>query len=160
MSHTSPITDPGKRPRKKRAPNARDQEIFVAYRTQGVTQARLAEDNGLSQRRISEIVSRVERWRADVNPRQENELDHEQQQRLDRYLERQRNQILWDRGIRGHDNAKPTLKTRKKGQRDGKKFSEVTIREVAPSAQFLRIAAHANRELSRLSDKPPPKSAE
>jgi hypothetical protein len=158
--HNSPATDHRRQPRKKRAPNARDQQILVEYRTQGRTQAAIADDNGISQRRVSEIVRRVERWRANLIPKQENQLDYEEQQRLDRCLARERSQALFDRGLRGFDQAPKTLTTKRKGQRDGKPFEEETIREVAPSPQFLRLATQASRELSRLSDQPPPPRAE
>ena len=156
----TPQSDHRRKPRKKHIPSARDQEIYIAYRTQGVTQAKLAEDNGLSQRRISQIVQHVERWRANVIPGEANELDYDALKRLDYWTVRARNQALWDRGIRGHDNAKTELTTIRRGELNGKKFEEETIRQVAPSGQFLRIAANANRELSRLSDKPPPPKAE
>jgi len=49
-------------PRQKHAPSLRDQAIFLAYRSQGVSQEKLAKDNGLSQRRISQITRRVQHW--------------------------------------------------------------------------------------------------
>src|SRR5262245_6481526 len=50
-------------PRRKQPPSLRDQGIFLAYRTSGRTQASLAAEYKVSQRRISQIVQRVERWR-------------------------------------------------------------------------------------------------
>jgi hypothetical protein len=159
MSHVTPKPDHRKLPRKKRTPSARDQAILVAYRTQGCTQASLAKEHHISQRRVSEIVRRVERWRANLIPDQESELDHEQRVRLDRWLERERGQAIFDRAIRAFDNARPELKTTRAGHRDGKPFEETTVRQVEPSAQHLRLASQANRDLSRLADKPAPKEA-
>ena len=97
MSNPEKKIDHRTLPRKKRAPSARDQAILVAYRTQGRTQASLAKEYGLSQRRICEIIHRVERWLADLIPSEANQLDDEQRQRLDRRLERERDQAIYDR---------------------------------------------------------------
>src|SRR5947207_13800508 len=129
MSKPTPKIDHRKLPRQKRPPSARDQAILVAYRTQGRTQVSLARQHGISQRRVSEIVRRVERWRADLIPSEENQLEHEQQVRLDRWLERERGQAIYDRGIRAFDHAPKELTTTRTGHRDGKKFEEKTVRQ-------------------------------
>jgi len=67
MPTTSP-TNHRSLPRRKRLPCARDQDIFIAYRTQGRTQEQLAEDNKVSQRRIGQIIHRVEHWLANYAP--------------------------------------------------------------------------------------------
>ena len=142
-------------PRKKRAPSSRDQAILVAYRVQGRTQADLAEDNRLSQRRISEIVRRVERWRADLIPAAENELDRGQRERFERWLERERLQAIHTSAMRAHDAQVTELKTVREGQRDGKPFKDETRRQQQPSVQFLKLALRATTDIGRLNDKPP-----
>src|SRR5262245_15975388 len=154
MSTTVRTSDPSnhrRRPRAKRPPSSRDQAIYVAYRSTGRTQAELAEDYHLSQRRISAIVQRVERWVVE-SPTARLQLDRRQ--------ERERSQAIYDRAIRAFDHAPKQLKTARKGQRDGKPFEEETYREQPPPAQLLRTALSASREISRLSDKPPPPGPE
>jgi hypothetical protein len=143
-------------PRKKRPPSPRDQAIYLAYRTTGVSQAKLAADNRLSQRRISAIIHRVERWRADLNPAATGQLDPQQSQRLERWLEQQRLQAVYDRSIRGFDTQKPELKTTRKGNRDGKPYHDETTCEVPPNVQLLKVALRAATDLGKLNDKPAP----
>jgi hypothetical protein len=149
---TSPESDHRRRPRTKRIPCARDQAIFVAYRTAGRTQAELAHDYRLSQSRIGQIVRRVELWRstAAVADSSQTRL---QRQRLDRRLEQERLQAIYDRGIRGFDHAPQELRTVREGDRGGKPFHEETRRQQPPNTQLLKAALGASRELNRLADK-------
>jgi transposase len=156
MSNPLPAAKPDHRtlPRKKRAPNLRDQAILVAYRVEGRTQAKLAEDYDLSQSRISAIIRRVERWRADLIPAAENELDGSQRQRLERWLERERLQAIHTRAMRAHDAQVRELKTVREGHRDGKPFQDETRREQQPNVLFLKLALRATTDIGRLNDKP------
>ena len=153
---TSPANDHRRQPRKKRAPSARDQAIVLAYRTRGCSQEELAHDNRLSQRRISQIVQRVERWLADRHPAAENQLDHAQRQRLERELERERLQAIYSRSIRDYDRAPTELKTKRAGQRGDHKFQEETTRTVLPNVQLLKTALRASEDLGQLADREPP----
>ena len=153
---TSPLTDHRRRPRKKRAPSARDQAILLAYRTRGCSQEELAEDNHLSQRRISQIIQRVERWLADRNPAAENQLDHQQRQRLERELERERLQAIYSRSIRDYDRTPSELTTSRSGQRGENAFHEETVRQVLPNVQLLKTALRASEDLGKLADREPP----
>ena len=150
---TAATSDHRTRPRKKRAPSSRDQAIFLAYRAGGKSQAQLAEDNHLSQRRISEIVRRVEHWRANLLPAAAGELEPQQQARLERYLEQQRLQGIYDRAIRAYDTQPQELKTARQGDRDGKPYHDQTTRELPPNVQLLKVAQRAALDLGKLSDK-------
>jgi len=153
---TSPEGDHRRLPRTKRVPSSRDQAIFVRYRATGRSQQELATDFRLSQRRISAILQRVERWfSAGLGS---HSIDC---QRLDRWLQREQSQAIYDRALRAFDQGPKELKTVRKGERDGKPFEEETCRELPPSAQLLRAAIAAKRDLSRLANQPPvPMSAE
>src|SRR5687768_16939272 len=103
MTTNRPTPDHRTLPRKKRAPSQRDQAILVAYRVNGRTQADLAEQYDLSQSRISAIVRRVERWRAELVLVDEDELDNRQRRRLESWLERERLQGIYERSMRAYD---------------------------------------------------------
>jgi hypothetical protein len=156
MTTTTAAAKPDHRslPRKKRPPTARDQAIFLAYRVTARTQAELAEDYDLSQRRISEIIKRVERWRADLIPAEAGELEPKQQQRVDRWLEHERLRSVHDRAIRAYDTQALELKTTRKGDRDGKPFHDETTRQQQPNVQLLKVALRAASDMGKLEDKP------
>lgn len=134
------------RPRKKPAPSARDQELYVAYQTTGLTQTELAGQYGLTQCRVSQIVRRVEAWRATANPQPGAEAPGErtvrQQQRLDRWLERERSEAILRDALR-HFNQPQQVKTTKTGPRG----EEVTVRELPANVQWLKVAQRANQQL-------------
>jgi Sigma-70, region 4 len=157
MTSPLPTPKPDHRtlPRKKRAPSMRDQAILVAYRVEGRTQEDLAEKYRLSQRRISAIISRVERWRADVIPAAEGELDRKQRERFERWAERERLQGIQSRAMRAYDTQPTELKTVREGHRDGKPFREETTRQLPPNVQLLKVALRASVDLGKLNDKPP-----
>ena len=162
MTTTTQKPDHRSLPRQKHAPSERDQAIFLAYRTQGRTQTELATDHRVSQRRISQIIHRVQRWLADSAPvgcversaTHLGSLDHDQLQRLERHLQRERAQAVFDRSLRAHDRGIQELKTTRHGKRGNTSFEETVTREVLPSPQFLRLAIQANRDLASLADKP------
>ena len=51
-----------RKPRTRPAPSSRDQQIYLDYQTSGKLQDELAEQYGLTQCRISQIIRRVEKW--------------------------------------------------------------------------------------------------
>jgi len=159
---TLPTAKPNHRklPRKRRAPSGRDQAILVAYRVHGRTQQELADEYHLSQRRISAIVCRVERWRAELLPAVDEELDSRERQRLERWLERERLQAIHSRAMRAYDTQQPALVSVREGQRDGKPFKEETRREQGPNVQLLKVALRAAVDLGKLNDKPEPPTEE
>jgi hypothetical protein len=143
-------------PRKKRPPSERDQMIFLARHTHAWTQAKLAEEFHLSQPRVSAILRRVEQWRSGYGPQAAGEIDHAGRQRLERFLDRERNQGIFDRAIRGFDEAPKELTADKSGDRDGKKYSEQSRRDLPPQVQLLKVALRAAENLAKAADKPAP----
>jgi hypothetical protein len=153
---TPPKPDHRSLPRKKRLPSARDQAIYVSRMARGCSQASLAKEHRLSQSRISQILRRVERWRANLRPSDCGELDHAQRQRIERQLERERHQELYDRGLRGFDSAPQQLTTKKEGKRGENDFTETTTREVLPNVQWLKLSQRSAEALAKAADKPAP----
>ena len=156
MSTAAPKPDHRTLPRKKRPPSDRDQALYVARHTRAWSQAKLAEEFHLSQPRVSQILQRVAQWRAGFGPRAAGELDHAGQQRLERFLARERYQSIYDRAIREFDAAPKELTASKSGERDGKKFSEESRREVQRPAGLMRIALRASENLAKAAELPAP----
>jgi hypothetical protein len=138
-----------KKPRRKPSPSQRDQELYVLYQTTGMTQDELAEKYRLTQCRVSQIVRRVEKWRAEINP-QPHDLTPAggktpvEQRRLDRWLERERSEAIIKQALRNSERPQQ-VKTTKTGPNG----EEVTIRELPTSPQWLRLAQRANEQLFR-----------
>ena len=155
MSTTaSPQADYRTLPRKKRPPGQRDQGIYLQY-LDGRTQEELAEQHHVSQSRISQIVRRVERWRANLRPQEEGELSHEERQRLERWRARRLQEGIYARAIRRFDAPPQVLITTKEATRDGKTYHEETQRQLATPAGLLRIAQRAAEKLEEQADKEP-----
>ena len=156
MSTTTPQPDHRTRPRKKRAPSFRDQQILLQY-LDGRSQEELAAKHHVSQPRISQILQRVQKWRANVRPQEAGELTHQEQQRLDRWGTRQMHEGLYRRSLRDYDAAPKQLTTNKiKTDKDGHKILEETKRDILPPAGLLKIAQRAVQDLAKEADKPPP----
>ena len=135
-------------PRRRPAPSARDQELYVAYQTSGKTQAELAEQYDLTQCRVSQIIRRVEAWRSKLQPQPQERvpggLSAREQQRLDRWLERERNEAILKNALRQFQQPQQ-VKTTKTGPRG----EETTVRELPPNVQWLKVAQRANEQLFR-----------
>lgn len=155
MTTTTEKPDHRSLPRKKHTPTERDQAIYVAYRSQGLTQEKLAADLKVSQRRVSQIIQRVHRWVSDASTCN-SELETCNLLRLERHLQRERSQAVFDRALRAHDQGVQELKTTRHGKRGDTSFEETVTREVLPSPQHLRTAIQASRELDKIADKPAP----
>jgi len=156
MTTTAEKPDHRTLPRKKRPPSDRDQALYVARHTRAWSQAKLAEEFHISQPRVSQILRRVAEWRAGFGPRAAGELDHVGQQRLERFLARERYQSIHDRAIREFDAAPKELTASKSGERDGKKYSEESRREVQRPSGLLRIALRASENLAKAAEQPAP----
>ena len=110
MSTTTARPDHRTRPRQKRPPKFRDQAIYLQYLDGGRSQEELAEKHRLTQSRISQIISRVQKWRANLRPQESGELSHEERQRLDYFANREMHESIRRRAIRDYDAAPKQLK--------------------------------------------------
>src|SRR5262245_13045090 len=144
-------------PRKKRPPSLRDQGIYLEFLDGGRTQADLAENHRLTQPRISQILSRVQKWRANLRPQEEGELSYEERRRLNYYANREMHESIRRRAIRDYDSAPRQLKTSKtKTDKDGNIIQEEIVREILPPVGLLKTAQRSVENLCQESDKPPP----
>src|SRR6187431_2149262 len=105
------MSTPIRQPRKRPAPSARDQEIYLAWQVHGQTQDQLAEKHKLTQCRVSQIVRKVAAWRSKADPREEGELTTRQQKRLDRWLEHERLGAIARQAIQSFHQEQRTLTT-------------------------------------------------
>jgi hypothetical protein len=148
MIATAPA--PARKPRRRAAPSQRDQQLYVEYQTSGVTQLELAEKYQLTQCRISQIVRRVAAWRGGIDPAGRplppGDLTQQEQRRLDRWLERQRNEAIFKAALRKIDL--PQITTTTKTDADGQ-VKERAVREQPPNVQYLKVAQRANEQLFR-----------
>lgn len=153
----TPQGDHRRRPRRKRRPSLRDQAIYRDYHVLCRTQAELAAEHKLSQRRIGQIVQRVEKWQATVCPGADGVPSLDEQQRLEWQLTRARLQEVYRRSLR-HDDAQPRfVATVKTSASEGKKAVAKTVRQVRRNGQHLRSALRAAEDLARHNQQPPPK---
>src|SRR5262245_37261549 len=97
--------------RQRRTPSRRNLEIYDALMLQGRTQEDVAEQYGLSQARISQILASVEGWRASTAAVDRGEPTPQQVQRNDAWLVRRRNDELYRRNLRAFDASDQPLTT-------------------------------------------------
>src|SRR5262245_38467683 len=133
-------------PRRKRPLSFRDEAIYIAYRSQGLSQEKLADDYRLSQSRISQILRRVESWHNSP----EYQAPSPESLDFDLRLARAQSQAIYDRALRAFDHAPHELTTTKEGHRDHKPFQETTRRAQAPNIPALNTAQRAVNQLSRV----------
>ena len=144
------------RPRKKRPPCYRDQQILLQY-LGGRSQEELAEKHRVSQPRISKILQRVRKWRANRRPQEAGELTHQEQQRLDYWQRRQMQEDIYRRSLRDYDHAPKQLTTSKvKTDKDGNEIHEVTTRDILPPVGLLKTAQRSAENLAKEADRDPP----
>jgi ribosomal protein S30 len=146
------------KPRKKRPPSERNQQIYRDYAVLGRSQAELASQYKVSQVRISQIIGLVETWARRRYPGHDGEPTQDDRQRLERQLEIDRQTLLFRQAIKAMEQGTMTTKTITKTlNADGTVKSIVeTIREVPIFMQAQRQAQRAAEQLAKLNDKPPP----
>jgi hypothetical protein len=159
MNAISKLSAP-RRPRRRPAPSQRDQRIYVEYQVTGRTQTDLAADYKLTQCRVSQIIRRVHRWRADATLNLEpGTLNAAARRRLDQWKEYERLNFACREAIR-HFRLEQKTMTHKKGERGDKSFDETTERIAPPNLQYLKIMLQASAQLHRLLNQPPEDEAQ
>lgn len=147
---------PKRRLPKRRSPSARDDRIYAEHKVHARTQVELAAEHGLSRGRVSQIVAKVAQWRADAGPR-EGELKHDQRQRLERGLERERMELLYAQSLRMLKEFEKPATTVRGGARKGEEWSEETKREQPNTRlQALKAAMRAAESLGKMADREGP----
>ena len=77
----------------------------MQWLTDACTQEQLAEEHGVKQPRISQILSRVKKWRANLRPQEDGELSHDERQRAERWEHQELHRGIYQRAIRDYDSA-------------------------------------------------------
>jgi len=139
-------TDHRRRPRKKRPISPRDQAIYIAYRSQALTQAQLAKQFRLGQRRISTIIQRVESSTTlNLEPGTLN---------LPVEVARACAQQLYATAIRSYERAPEAITTTQTGYRGQIPFEITTRQQLPPNLQLIKAAIRACDDLTRLARPP------
>ena len=113
----APKPDHRKLPRKKRPPSRRDQAIYMQWLAEACPQQQLAEDHGLKQPRISQILQPREEVAGQpaaaggrrAEPRRSGSG-------LERWEQQQLHRGIYQRAIRDYDSTPEELTTSKKGE--------------------------------------------
>ena len=146
-------------PKVRRPPSERDQEIYRLCKAQRVPQKELAPQFGIKPPRVSQIVKEVGQWLANAGVR-DGELDHHQERRLERRIERARLEHLYGYNLRMlADFEKPAESTRGEGEGAVK----TTREERNARVQALKSAIRTAESLGKIAEReplPPPPSEE
>jgi hypothetical protein len=140
-------------------PSARDVAIFYEVRILCRRQMDVSRQFGLSQARVSQIVSEVSQWRASVSPAEGGDLPDEDRRRADRRVARQRIEAILEWAMADYEASRRPHVTTKFGVRGGKPFHKTTVKEQRPSAQHLKLAVKLSEELHDW-DAPAPRAPE
>src|SRR5215207_3777014 len=147
MSAAAEFPSPAERP----APSDRDQEIYRLCKAQRVPQKELAKKFQMSAGRVSQIVKEVKAWLANASAK-DGELDHNQERRLERRIERARLEHLYGKSLRMlEDFEKPAENKRGKGE-----DAVTTTREERNArVQALKSATRLAESLGRIAEREP-----
>jgi len=147
MSAATKLENPHERP----APSERDRDIYLLHKAHRVKQKQLAHDYEMSAGRVSQIVKKVGAWFANASAK-DGELDHDQQRRLERRIERERLEQLYDYNLRMlEDFEKPATSTRGEGE-----DAMTTKREERNArVQALKTAVRTAESLGKIAEREP-----
>jgi hypothetical protein len=154
------IFDEALEARELKLPSERDRAIFSAARTSGRTQQELAKEHGLTQGRISQIIRSVALWRAYTESVGEDGLQPAQARLLERSLDRERIEVVYNHSIRSFlKSCNPTV-FRRGFNAKGEEWSEETVRDEGGNIQCLKLAAKMIDQRWKLEDRTPPPTVE
>lgn len=162
------MTTTFKKSRARLTPSVRDQQIYRDYEVEGLKQVQLAKKYGVSQRRISQILTRVRVWLnatqvqspksnlesqqpdRDVNstfdPRLSTFDSVSARSQLELQLLRDRLNFATREAARAWHQPQKTV-TKKKGTRGDKNFNETTVRTAPATLQCLKVITQSTRQL-------------
>lgn len=136
------------------APSRRDQQIFYDVTVRGHLQKEVAEQHGLKQPRVSQIVNRVKRWRGGTTPLEAGEPAAVEQARLEHWTDIRLTEEIGAAAMREYRRSERTLTTKREGQRGEVAFSETTTREQAANVQHLKTALRCVEVRMKLRQEP------
>jgi hypothetical protein len=136
------------------SPSEREMEIYAAVRVNGRRQADVAAEFGITQGRVSQIVRRVNHWRAGMGIGAE--FERRDRKSVDRWLEQLRIEKLYEETMELYRRScQPRRKERKGKDRHGEWTTE-SIDHQPGNLQCLKLAARLI-ELRRQLDEDPPR---
>ena len=128
-------------------------QIYFAHKCDRKLQKDLAFHHGMDPSRVSQICKRVRRHLADVSSR-DGELDHGQQQRLERRVERERLERLYGHSLRMLEEfEKPATATRKNKAEEV--VGTTTREERSARVQALKSATRLAESLGKIAEREP-----
>src|SRR5688572_24516185 len=135
----------------------RDQTIYDEVVVWKHRQIDVAAKLGLTQARVSQIVARMSRLKAEQAQQLGQPLGQPSRRLVEQEAHRSRLEEaipVLRRQLHAADAPLKTVKTRKDGE-GNIVFVEETVREVKPNVQVVKVLLSASRELVELSDLPP-----
>ncbi len=122
------------------SPGERDLQIYAAVRVDARRQADVAAEFGITQGRISQIIRRVNRWRASRGSA--GELERRDQQTVNRWLDDQRIEKLYEHTMEHYRRScQPRWRERIVKNQHGESRTE-TIDHGPGNLQCLKFAGH------------------
>ncbi len=144
-------------PRRRPAPSPRNLQIYLDYQVEGLTQTQLAEKYNLTQCRISQILRRIDSWRAQSAIPNSESPSHSLNPSpplsptdLDLQLQSARLNLVAREAVRHFQQPQATV-THKQGTRGDKSIDETTTKSLPKNLQCLKIILQANNQQQRLS---------
>ncbi len=138
-------------PKDRRPPSERNLTIYTLCKPHRVPQKDLAQKYEIGTPRVSQIVKEVGEWFANASAK-DGELDHNQQRRLERRIERERLEHLYGKSLRMlEDFEKPSESTRGEGAGAVK----TTREERNARVQALKSCTRLAESLGKIAEREP-----
>ena len=138
-------------PNDRRPPSERNLTIYTLCKAHRVPQKDLALKYEIGALRVSQIVKEVGDWFANASAK-DGELDHNQQRRLERRIERERLEHLYGKSLRMlEDFEKPAESTRGEGEGAVK----TTREERNARVQALKSCTRIAESLGKIAEREP-----
>jgi hypothetical protein len=143
--------------RTRQAPSARNRRIADEVQVCGRTQADVAAEYHLSQRRVSQICQQVERWYYATRPWERGDACGSVESETDQELQRRQLTEVYRQAMRAHARSQQPLKTRRNRQSAGQvQWSEETEREQRDDTASLRVAMRVLEQRAKLRGRDEP----
>jgi hypothetical protein len=135
-------------------PTERDLEIYAAVRVDGRRQVDVAGQYGITQGRVSQIVRHVNHWRVGMGA--DADLEHRDQQTVDRWLDAQRIEKLYEETMELYRRSCQPRRKERRGTDHRGEWTTESIDHQPGNLQCLKLAARLIELKSQLSAPPQP----
>ena len=137
-----------------RSPGERDLQIYAAVRVDGRRQVEVAAELGITQGRVSQIVSSVQRWRVGMG--WEAELERRDRRSVDRWLTQLRIEKLYEETMELFRRSREPRRTERRGKNQHGEWSSQTLDHQPGNLQCLKFAGRLLGLGRQLDQDPPP----